>query len=68
MKELKLYQCGFCNTQYTEKSKCSKCEKSHISPLKINKCRYVGMNENHKGYPVSIEVSFENGETATYKR
>lgn len=68
MKELKLYQCEICGTQYKEKMACTKCEKSHLQPCKIVHCRYVPYGNNIKGYPVAIEVSFKDGKTATYKR
>ena len=33
MKELKLYQCEICGTQYKEKTACTKCEKSHLQTM-----------------------------------
>lgn len=35
MKELKLYQCEICGTQYKSKTECEKCEKSHKKGLKM---------------------------------
>lgn len=68
MKELKLYQCEICGTQYKVKNECKECEKRHIKPKKINGTRYLNFKDNNKGYPVSISVEMEDGVTITYKR
>lgn len=68
MKELKLYQCEICGTQYKEKNECKECEKRHIQPKKITGTRHLSYKKNQKGYPVSITVEMEDGNTVTYKR
>ena len=68
MKKIELYQCEVCGTQYKEKGKAEMCEKSHKIPRKIAGKRYVPMDLNQAGYPISISVLFEDGETITYKR
>lgn len=68
MKELKLYQCEICKTQYKDKAECEKCEKSHIKPKKITETMYLNFKDDNTGYPVSITVEMEDGFTITYKR
>ncbi len=68
MKELKLYQCEICGTQYAEKKKCQDCEKSHVKPKSISGTKYNAMNVGGDGLPVKITVTFENGKTAQYRR
>lgn len=68
MKELKLYTCEFCGTNYSQKRVCEECEKSHLIAKKIKRQRYVSMKNNQKGHPISIDVQFDNGDIVTYKR
>lgn len=42
MKELKLYQCEVCGTQYADKLKAKECEKYHATNLEISDCKYHG--------------------------
>ena len=49
MKELKLFVCEHCGTQYKEKNDCLKCEKAHVKPVEIQDCKYVAMKVNSKG-------------------
>lgn len=68
MKELKLYTCEFCGTNYKEKTICMQCEKTHKKPVKIKSSRYIPDKNNNKGYPISLEIEMEDGKTVTYKR
>ena len=68
MKELKLYTCEFCGTNYSQKRVCEECENSHLIAKKIKRQRYVPMKNNQKGHPISIDVQFDNGDIVTYKR
>lgn len=68
MKEIKLYECSICGTQYNEKTKCEKCEKSHVKPLKIIDTRYLRQDYNQKGYPHKITVEMVNGDKVIYHR
>ena len=68
MKELKLYTCEFCGTNYSQKRVCEECEKSHLIAKTIKRQRYVPMKNNQKGHPISIDVQFDNGDIVTYKR
>lgn len=67
MKELKLYTCEFCGTNYSQKRVCEECEKSHLIAKKIKRQRFVSMKNNRKGHPISIDVQFDNGDIVTYK-
>ena len=68
MKEVKHYPCDICGTEYNDKEKCKRCEKSHCTPKEIVKARYTGFCYNAKGYPVSITVKMEDGKEVIYKR
>ena len=68
MKELKLYQCEICGTRYKSKEECKKCETGHINPEEITGARYRGVNENAKGYPLTISIKMSDGQTIVYKR
>ncbi len=69
MKELHLYQCEVCGTQYVEKQKAKNCEMSHKKPLKVSGTRYNSMNQGSSdGYPVKVTVTFEDGACVDYRR
>ena len=69
MKEVKLYQCEICGTQYKEKLKAKDCEASHIKPVKISGMKFNSMNcGSGDGLPVKITVTFENGACVDYRR
>ena len=69
MKELKLYQCEVCGTQYKDKLYCKNCEMSHVKPIEISGAKWNPKNVgNDDGLPVKITVKFGNGKTATYRR
>jgi len=68
MKELNRYMCEYCNTEYKEKDVAEKCEANHKHNAKIVKMRYLPLKNNKSGYPVSIDVTFEDGMTVMYKR
>lgn len=68
MKTLEKYQCEYCHTEYREKSACERCEKNHKVKSKIKKTVYQSYEIDRSGYPMRINIEFENGETITYKR
>ena len=71
MKELKLYVCEHCHTQYADKKEAERCEKSHKWPLAVKTCRFRSRKEDNTGLPVSVTLTFENGKEtveAVYKR
>lgn len=68
MKELSKYQCEYCQTDYMKKIDCERCEKNHKVKLNIKKTVYLPYGMDVAGYPVRINIEFENGKTITYKR
>lgn len=68
MKKLLKYQCEYCHTDYSEKTNCERCEKNHKVKLNIKKTVYLPYGMDGSGYPMQINVEFENGEVITYKR
>ena len=68
MKEIKHYICDICDTEYKDKNSCQRCKKSHIKRLEIVRARYVSINNNAKGYPMSVEIKMPNGEIIRYKK
>ena len=67
MKQVNLFVCETCGTQYKEKQKCQDCEKSHVRPVQITGEKYMPMFCNGE-YPVHISVRMADGKTITYKR
>lgn len=68
MKEVRHFICDICHTEYVDRAKCVACEKSHKEPVRILGMRYVAQDYNQQGYPVSIEVEFNDGCARIYKR
>ena len=68
MKELKLFVCEICGTQYKEKRKCQECESSHKEPKSIVSSHYLSYQNNKSGYPNIIQVEFSKGEVISYHR
>lgn len=68
MKELKLYQCEICNTQYNDKTKAKDCEKSHRMLRDAVASKYRAMKANLDGYPDEITATFDDGKEIKYKR
>lgn len=68
MKELSKYQCEHCHTEYRNKSDCEVCEKNHKIKAKIKKCVYNPYGNDRSGYPIGINIEFENGDVVTYRR
>lgn len=67
MKEIKLYQCSICGTQYAERRTCIECEGSHKTKLKICKMKFVAFKNNKQGWPIRISVQNANGDIAEYR-
>ena len=68
MKQVKHYICEICGTEYKDIEKCKRCEQSHRAPKAITKTRYLPISQEAKGYPVAVDIVFEDGTTKTYKR
>ena len=68
MKEIKLYQCEVCGTEYTDKKQAEECEENHVETLEIVKCKFVKRALMHDGFPASITVKSDDGREMTYNR
>lgn len=66
MKEIKLYTCEFCNTNYSDKSKCKQCEQNHKKPVKIDKYKYLSYKSDKTGLPNQVTITFDDGQSKTY--
>lgn len=66
MKEVKLFQCEVCGTQYIDKKDAEKCEEFHAKGLEIDRLYYKGMNETVQKFPDKILIKAKNGETKMY--
>lgn len=64
MKELKLYVCEVCHTQYAERQRAKNCEKSHVGEPKIVESCYSSQNNK---YPCKLIVEFKDGKRITYR-
>lgn len=63
MKEVTLYQCEICGTQYASEGAAIECEESHRKIKEVVAQRY-----HPDGYPDVILVTFDNHKKVTYKR
>lgn len=68
MRKVEHYICETCGTEYNDKKRCEQCEKGHIKALKIKSARYLSVEKNAKGYPLSVNIEMEDGKIVTYKR
>lgn len=68
MKEISLWKCEICGTEYKEKAACKKCEEGHKTNGKIVGMRHLPYSSDQSGYPDRITVKFENGVEKVYKR
>lgn len=69
MKEIKLYQCGICHTQYADRNECKRCEAAHKQNLELKEACYKPYTVDHSGFPIRIIVmDTKTGKTAVYRR
>jgi hypothetical protein len=68
MKELKLYQCELCGTQYASEKFAKDCEESHRIIKEAKPYKYRSLKSNPDGFPDSVIVEFDNGRQIIYKR
>lgn len=68
MKELSLYVCEVCGTQYSDKSACARCENGHRKNLRIVSSRYLSISQDKSGFPMTITIADKDGNTCIYKR
>ncbi len=65
-----LYVCEVCHTEYADKNEAKKCEEVHKKGMnyKIVKQRFLSYKQDKSGFPVTITIQDQAGNTATYKR
>lgn len=68
MKQITLYTCECCGTNYADKSKAEECEKNHKMTRMIMGARYLPIHVDKSGFPLTVEIQFCGGERRTYKR
>lgn len=68
MKEIKLYICEVCGTQYKNKVDCERCEKGHRKSLQIFDARYLSLAQDASGMPITITLLGSDGKQYRYKR
>lgn len=68
MKEINLYQCEICGTQYASSKAAQDCEKSHKTIESIESAKYRSLKSNPDGYPDKITVVFSDNKQVTYHR
>lgn len=68
MKELKLFVCETCGTQYADKNACTSCEAAHKKPTGIVECAYKSNGILPDGFPLKIRIDFGSGKSLWYKR
>ncbi len=68
MKQISLYQCEICGTQYKSKTDAQTCEKNHKKLIDLEALKYVPYKNDKSGYPITITVKFEDGKFITYKK
>lgn len=68
MKEVKRYKCDYCRTEYDKKSDAEKCEHAHKMPESFNNAKFLPIDREPSGYPITVNITFKNGETIRYVR
>lgn len=72
MKEITLYKCDICGTEYKFAKDAEACEKYHIQPIKDSpfaSAMYKPYRvQSCEPYPYKITVKMEDGKTLIYKR
>lgn len=68
MKQIALYVCERCGTQFANKLDAQNCENNHKVPVGIKRANYVSIGIDKTGYPNRINVAFSDGSELYYKR
>lgn len=68
MKELKMYQCEVCGTQFADKKKAEECEHKHRKVIKMISAKYRPYTSAKDGIPDNIIVEFDDGNKIRYVR
>lgn len=69
MKEVTLYQCGFCGKCYATSDQCRSCESFHVNVTSVLEYKYnpesMGLESQ---YPYAVVVKMADGKELTFKR
>ena len=68
MKKVEHYVCEICHTEYADREKAKKCEKSHKIPTGVKPVKYRSITSCIDGIPDYVTVTFSNGTIERYKR
>lgn len=68
MKELKLYCCEICGTNYNNKAGAKECEQNNKSPVEYTPTSWKPKNVIDSGYPLAIIAEFSDGRKVIYKK
>ena len=68
MKKVERFICEVCGTEYTDKARCGRCERSHKEPQKIVSATYRPITVDGTGYPEHLNVRISDGQTVRYKK
>ena len=66
MKELKLYQCEICGTQYNNRKFTEECEAYHKIPKEVAAIKYRSLKGGGE-YPDYVNITFKDGSVRRYK-
>jgi len=66
MKELKTYQCGICESVYSDEASCKTCEASHRHPIMIEKIVFGSYQSSPVPYPERIQFRMGDGALVQY--
>lgn len=69
MKEISLYQCEVCGTNYADEAKAKECEEFHVTVDSVVRYKYgaKGMGSESK-HPYAVVVRMTDGKELTFKR
>lgn len=69
MKELTLYQCDICGTNYQTETKCLECEAFHVAVDSVLRYKYNAKNMGPESkYPHIVVVKMADGKELVFKR
>lgn len=61
------YSCCICNAKFNKYEDAEKCEKSHKSPVSVDKAEYKDIDRK-SAYPLSVLIHFSDNTSARYYR
>lgn len=68
MKKVEHYVCEICGTTYNSESNAIECEQHHRKPKEVFAVKYRPKNMCADGYPDTVIIKFDDGQSIRYKR